>query len=593
MEQARTAQPDSYPARFRRKTGLRRSDLVVAVVALVLLSLLTAVVVVTARRYRHDLRWTLHTYQVRERLLQLNGHVQVADKEARSYGLTGRDVSFREYWHAIGEVEHDTDALAAMVADNPAQLQDVAALRKAIATRREVFERILTDYRSQGAEAARADVIAQILKPSQPIRDVTDRMLQRETSLLATRTASSDRNGRNVAMAGAVALAGSFALLIVALYNVGYEQRRRFRKERELRDATQRLEQALREAGQAGETLRRLARLTELLQSCRDLGEAITVIERALPPLLSQTSGCLALINASRNIVEARMQWGTRGPELADAVFTPDDCWALRRSQPHPGPADATAPVCAHLVQSGVTASHTLCLPLSSQGQILGILCLCAHTPILLDMRQLATTVADQLALALGNLQLQASLRTQSIRDPLTNLFNRRYLEASLPRELVRAQRRQGGLSVLMFDIDHFKRYNDTQGHDAGDAVLDAFAALLAQSCRSEDIPCRFGGEEFTVVLTDANHENGLKRAEAIRVATAELVMHYRSGTLPPVTVSVGVASFPEHGDTPEVLLRMADQALYRAKQLGRNRVASAGDVAGTPIETRPAATRT
>ena len=191
-------------------------------------------------------------------------------------------------------------------------------------------------------------------------------------------------------------------------------------------------------------------------------------------------------------------------------------------------------------------------------------------------------TAADQLALALANLQLQASLRTQSIRDPLTNLFNRRYLEASMPRELLRAERRKGGLSVLMFDLDHFKRYNDTQGHDAGDALLSAFGALLAQSCRGEDMPGRFGGEEFTLVLTDADHAKARERAEAIRKATAELVVHYRAGTLPPATVSIGVATYPEHGDTPEALLRMADQALYRAKQLGRNVVASASDLART-----------
>jgi len=276
------------------------------------------------------------------------------------------------------------------------------------------------------------------------------------------------------------------------------------------------------------------------------------------------------------------MHWGVRGSDLGGAIFAPDDCWALRRSQRHPGNDDHTAPVCLHLTQAGVTADHTLCLPLNSQGQMLGVLSLCASAVIAPDTRRLAATAADQLALALANLQLQASLRTQSIRDPLTNLFNRRYLEASLPRELLRAERRKGGLSVLMFDLDHFKRYNDTQGHDAGDALLGAFGALLAQSCRGEDMPCRFGGEEFTLVLTDADHAQARERADAIRKATSELVVHYRAGTLPPATVSIGVASYPEHGDTPEALLRMADQALYRARQLGRNVVGSSNDLART-----------
>jgi diguanylate cyclase (GGDEF)-like protein len=409
-----------------------------------------------------------------------------------------------------------------------------------------------------------------------------DRILAREADLLKTREATGTRNGRTVAIAAGAALGGSLVLLLAAFASVGLEQHRRQRSERALEQSTIDLQTALREANRSSETLRRLSTLAELLQNCRDLDEAINVIERALPPLLPDVSGALALINASRNIVEARMHWGVRGSDLGGAIFAPDDCWALRRSQPHPGDDDHTAPVCPHLTQTGVTADHTLCLPLNSQGQVLGVLSLCAPVVIAPDTRRLATTAADQLALALANLQLQASLRTQSIRDPLTNLFNRRYLEASLPRELLRAERRKGGLSVLMFDLDHFKRYNDTQGHDAGDALLSAFGALLAQSCRGEDMPCRFGGEEFTLVLTDADHAQARERADAIRKATAELVVHYRAGTLPAATVSIGVATYPEHGDTPEALLRMADQALYRAKQLGRNVVGSANDLART-----------
>jgi diguanylate cyclase (GGDEF)-like protein len=415
------------------------------------------------------------------------------------------------------------------------------------------------------------------------VDDIAGAMLAREADLLKTREAASARNARKVALTTAVALGGAIALLLAAFATVGLEQARRRRSERALEQSSLDLQAALQDANRSSETLRRLSTLAELLQNCRDLDEAINVIERALPPLLPGVSGALALINASRNIVEGRMHWGVRGSDVGDAIFAPDDCWALRRSQPHPGEDQHAAPVCPHLTQAGVTADHSLCLPLNSQGQVLGVLTLCAPEPITGPTRRLAATAADQLALALANLQLQASLRTQSIRDPLTNLFNRRYLEASLPRELLRAERRRSGLSVLMFDLDHFKRYNDTQGHDAGDALLSAFGALLAQSSRGEDIPCRFGGEEFTLVLTDADHAQARERAEAIRKATAELVVHYRAGTLPPATVSIGIATYPEHGGTPEALLRVADQALYRAKQLSRNVVASANDLVNAP----------
>lgn len=566
--------------RVESATGLRRRVLVMFALAVALIVLLAVSVFVTARRYRSDQRWLLHSYQVREQLLNLAAYMQRAEMGARGYGLTGSNLDFTRYWTAIGEAGRAVDSLAAQVADNAVQTANAQRLKTAIDARRAQYERIITDYRSHGPAAAHADVVALISQPTSPVRELTNAMLDHEAGLLNHREGADDRNGRVVAITTALALAGSLALLIAAFISTALEQRRRIRSERALAHNSRRLEEALAEAERAGTTLRNLSTLAELLQNCRDLDEAIMVIERALPPLLPRVSGSLSLINASRNIVEARMHWGARGPELGDAVFAPDDCWALRRSQPHPGSDDQAAPVCPHLVQAGVIADRSLCLPLNSQGQVLGVLSVCARDSIAPETRRLAATAADQLALALANLQLQASLRTQSIRDPLTGLFNRRYLEASLPRELLRAGRRKGGLSVLMFDLDHFKRYNDTQGHDAGDALLSAFGALLAQSCRGEDIPCRFGGEEFTLVLSDADHAQARARAEAIRKATAELVVRYRADTLPPATVSIGVASFPEHGDTPEVLFRMADQALYRAKQLGRNVVASAGDLA-------------
>lgn len=570
-----------FRKRVDRKTRLRRSVLAMAALAVILILTLAAAVFVTGRLYREAHQRTLHSYRVREQILELVGHLQLAEMDARGYGLTGRDGDFQQYWRDIAAVEHDATELANLVAD-PAQVAAAKQLENAIGARRAQFERILGDYRTHGPAAAHADVILLVSQPAQPVRALAEVMLGREATLLAQREQTSERYGRRVTLVAALALSGCLTLLLAALVNSGIERRRRRRGELELERNALHLQQALQEAKRSSETLRRLSTLAELLQNCRDLDEAINVIERALPPLLPDVSGALALINASRNIVEARMHWGVRGSDLGGAIFAPEDCWALRRSQPHPGDEDRTAPVCPHLTQAGVTADRTLCLPLNSQGQVLGVLSLCAPVVIAADMRRLAVTAADQLALALANLQLQASLRTQSIRDPLTNLFNRRYLEASMPRELLRAERRKGGLSVLMFDLDHFKRYNDTQGHDAGDALLSAFGALLAQSCRGEDMPCRFGGEEFTLVLTDADHAKARERADAIRKATAELVVHYRAGTLPPATVSIGVATYPEHGDTPEALLRTADQALYRAKQLGRNVVASAGDLART-----------
>jgi diguanylate cyclase (GGDEF)-like protein len=181
--------------------------------------------------------------------------------------------------------------------------------------------------------------------------------------------------------------------------------------------------------------------------------------------------------------------------------------------------------------------------------------------------------VGDHLGLALAKLKLQESLQQMSVRDPLTGLFNRRYMEESLARELRRAERQGRPLGILMVDIDHFKNVNDTFGHDAGDAVLRELGAFFQRQIRSEDIACRFGGEEFTIVLHDATPESAWRRAEEIRGAAKQLRVAYGERILEPVTLSMGLASFPRDGMSRDVLIQNADAALYRAKQGGRDQV--------------------
>jgi diguanylate cyclase (GGDEF)-like protein len=194
------------------------------------------------------------------------------------------------------------------------------------------------------------------------------------------------------------------------------------------------------------------------------------------------------------------------------------------------------------------------------------------------DMRQLAETVADRVSLALVNLRLRETMRQQSIRDPLTNLFNRRYLEETLERETQRAARRGLPLGIIMLDIDHFKNFNDTFGHAAGDALLRELGTFLRLHVRQEDIPCRYGGEEFTLILPEATRDVTRQRAETLCREVAQLRVQHAGQPLGAVTLSLGVAVFPDQGATGETVLRAADAALYAAKRLGRNRVAVAGE---------------
>jgi diguanylate cyclase (GGDEF)-like protein len=192
-------------------------------------------------------------------------------------------------------------------------------------------------------------------------------------------------------------------------------------------------------------------------------------------------------------------------------------------------------------------------------------------TPLNEARERAVRTIAEHLSLAVANLNLRETLRIQSIRDPLTGLFNRRYMEESLERELRRALRKEFFLSVLMVDIDHFKTFNDAWGHEAGDAVLRELAALFQKQLRAEDIACRYGGEEFLLVLPEADLEAARKSAERLLNGVRSMQISHYGRIMKDLTLSVGIACYPEYATTPEGLIHAADVALYRAKENGRN----------------------
>ena len=342
------------------------------------------------------------------------------------------------------------------------------------------------------------------------------------------------------------------------------------------KEATARLTATARELEQRHREISLLSQMSEVLQSCRQVKEAYTVIAHSLGQLFPTESGALFMFSPSRHLVEAVTVWGEAPP--AAQMFSPEDCWALRLGRVQVTADSGVAPRCPHLKDESRTS---FCLPLIAQGEVVGTLHLlvgAAEAGGLEAKRHLATNVADRISLALANLRLQENLRHLSIRDPLTGLFNRRYLEETLEREVRRAHRHGRTLAVIIADLDHFKFFNDTFGHDAGDALLRELGALLQQQVRGSDIACRYGGEEFTVVLAETASEAVRPRAEQVREAIKGLRVKYGQRSLPNITISLGVAVFPEHGATPHDLLLAADAALYRAKQQGRDQVCVAGE---------------
>jgi diguanylate cyclase (GGDEF)-like protein len=243
---------------------------------------------------------------------------------------------------------------------------------------------------------------------------------------------------------------------------------------------------------------------------------------------------------------------------------------------------------CAHLSPS-MTGDY-LCVPLAAQGETLGVLYIedrimdpdgATESPEAsrANLQRLAAAAGERISLALANLKLRAILRDQSIRDSLTGLFNRRYMEESLVRELHRAARKNRNLALVMMDVDRFKNFNDTFGHPAGDMLLREIADVLKSRVRAGDIACRYGGEEFAIILSETDADGACICMEKVREEIKALQLHYRGQALGSITVSAGVAVYPGQGDNAEELVRAADTALYRAKSEGRNRV-----VVGSPL---------
>ena len=314
-------------------------------------------------------------------------------------------------------------------------------------------------------------------------------------------------------------------------------------------------------------------RMSELLQACVTEDEAYAVVGRFGGQFFPNGSGAVFVMTASRNMVEARATWAST-PSPDWTIFKPDECWALRRGRMHLVDSTTTGLLCSHLPQPAPPAY--LCVPLIAQGEALGVLYLGASDDGSAwpeAQQRLASTVSDQLGLAVANLKLRETLRNQSIRDPPTSLFNRRYLEETLERELRRAERSRGTLGVVMMDLDLFKQFNDTFGHDIGDTLLRDFGRLLQSTVRGGDVACRYGGEEFMLILPEADIEITRQRADRIREAVKHLFVAHRGHSVGSVTVSAGVAAYPDHGTTGEALVQAADAALYRAKNAGRDRV--------------------
>jgi len=317
--------------------------------------------------------------------------------------------------------------------------------------------------------------------------------------------------------------------------------------------------------------------VSQLFQACRTIEEVCKVARDRLQGLSPNLSGALYLTGQTDDYLENVMTWGA--VEASSAFFATDDCWALRCGRPHQVNRGHDAISCVHT--DATQGDWHLCVPLMAHGESLGVLYFridaegdARGNRSLVDEDRLNFyfNVSETLSLAVANIRLRESLREQAIRDPLTGLFNRRYFQETLRREIHRASRANAPLSVVMLDIDYFKRFNDMHGHDAGDAALKAVGEILMSRTRAGDVACRHGGEEFVLAFPGLSAEIAAERVEELRHAIETRDIQFLGQTIDPVTISAGIAVYPDHAMDMDSLMRLADQALYRSKEAGRNR---------------------
>lgn len=541
-------------------------------VTLLLLSIIGGISYWNTTRLTDTINWVTHTYLVIEQLESVSANITTAENSGRGYVITGQNRYLEPSEAAIDNLKQGVKSLRQLTSDNRRQQQRLDTLEPLITKRLAVLAETIYLRKSQGFEPALKLVLTdEGKKLTDRIKVVLQGIEKEERYLLQKRSQNAAVSTRNITLTVASGSILALGLIPLASLTINRDMTRRKQAESKLVEINEKLQTWINDLEQRTYEITLLGEMSEVLQACLTVEEAYNAIAYLLPPLFPDLSGSIHVISASRNLVESVANW--ENVSTSEKLFGLEDCWALRRGQIHFVENTHTSGLlCKHLQTT--KPIEYCCVPMMAQGEALGILYLASPGGQLTEIkRKLVLTVAEQISLALANLRLREQLKSQSILDPLTGLFNRRYLETTLERELQRARRNQQPLSIIMLDVDHFKHFNDTFGHEAGDAVLQELGQLLQKSIRSADFACRYGGEELTLVMPSASLEITTARAEQLRQDTKQLQVSYRGQSLGAISISLGVSNFPEHGLTAGSVMQAADAALYKAKNLGRDRV--------------------
>jgi diguanylate cyclase (GGDEF)-like protein len=515
----------------------------------------------------HD--WVEHSDQVILTLQEISARVDRMDSTARLEQLSD-DPGYQRSLLIMARIFQDNSRHLQMTVHNPQQI----ARAKALLMR---ADRVLDAV--QPSSPQHSALLPLLLSCQESIAQMTDA----EEQLLQDRQNEAHQSNYRIALIGFIYVNAAVFSVFILFGLLFRDAWRRQRSERLVRETNLQLEKTVRSLEHNAEEATLLIAAREELQLCVSVNEVYVSAARYFQRLLPDTSGALCILNNSWQCFEIASNWNA--PRNLISGFSLDSCCGMRSGRLRwrkPGDSEVH---CGHF--DGTPPDNYLCMQLSAYGETLGILYLecptAASAARVADRLLPLQNLAELVSLSAASLNLRARLENQSIRDGLTNLFNRHFMEIALERELRRAARQHQQVAVIMLDVDHFKTFNDTYGHEAGDMVLREVSACLTANNRSEDMVCRYGGEEFVIILPEITTELALERANLLRRLVHDIALRYRGAPLRPITISAGVAIYPQRADTMEQLLRLADRALYEAKNTGRDRVVLAeSDIAAT-----------
>lgn len=582
------------------------------------LLVLVALLLSAGDRMHTEFAWVSHSQLVIQTLDEAMADLREAESGTRGLLLTHDPTFAATFDRSTTDAIADVGLLARLTVDNPGQNVRVLALREVLGQRIQLMRtRVQLARKQRFAEAIAIIARGRGLGLSQDLGRRAADIKQEERRLLELRVAAADRQAavnHLLVLVGGPAIVGMLILFVgllirsvhrpitsmlasMAAFGAGDRAARvkpntgtrEFDKlahaYNEMADmvvnaasvrevaSDAELHRANLELRHHGEVLRARGEVIELLggmahrmQAARTDEELAAVIHCFVPRVLPGVPGALYAHNNSRNLLVRLAMWGAIGD--TQETFSPDQCWGLRRGQSHFINAHGSDVICAHVADPDVTYH---CEPLLAGGEVIGVLYL--GGVIEPESRFRLTVLTENIASALLNHSLQRGLREQTIRDPLTGLFNRRYMEETLDLEIARASRGNTPLGLVMCDVDHFKRFNDQFGHDAGDAVLRSVAAEMRSHFREGEVVCRYGGEEFTIIAPGAEPAALAERTERLREAIYAMSARHGGQSLGAISMSFGIAGWSETMRDGSTLVQVADAALYRAKHNGRNQV--------------------